>query len=101
MRYLSAVDEDCGNAAKTPATGCATAADTHRLDATTYHDVQVGWSNAFGASGLKFVPGVNNLFDRDPPVCVTCSLNGYDVGTYDLPFRFWYMDAVQVLIARA
>ena len=92
VRYLSAVEEDCGNAAKTPATGCATAADTHRLGATTYHDVQVGWSNAFGASGLKFALGVNNLFDRDPPVCVTCSLNGYDAGTYDLPFRFWYMD---------
>jgi iron complex outermembrane receptor protein len=25
-------------------------------------------------------------------VCVTCSLNGYDAGTYDLPFRFWYVD---------
>ena len=36
--------------------------------------------------------GVNNLFDKDPPVCVSCSLNGYDAGTYDLPFRFWYVD---------
>jgi len=92
LRYISAVDESCGNAVATPATGCATGAGKHQLDATTYHDVQVGWNNAFGASGLKLAMGVNNLFDKDPPVCVSCSLNGYDAGTYDLPFRFWYVD---------
>ena len=68
------------------------AAGTHQLDATVYNDVQVGWKNAFGASGLKLSAGVNNLFGKEPPVCVSCSLNGYDAGTYDLPFRFWYVD---------
>ena len=92
LRYISAVDEDCGNAGTTPSTGCANPVGLHQLDATTYHDVQVGWNNAFGATGLKLALGVNNLFDNDPPVCVTCSLNGYDAGTYDLPFRFWYVD---------
>ena len=92
IRYISSVDEFCSNAAKTPATGCASAAGTHQLDATVYNDVQVGWKNAFGASGLKLSAGVNNLFGKEPPVCVSCSLNGYDAGTYDLPFRFWYVD---------
>jgi iron complex outermembrane receptor protein len=92
VRYISAVDEKCSNAVATPATGCATSDGTHQLDATTYHDVQVGWNHAFGAEGLKFSAGVNNLFDKDPPPCVSCSLNGYDAGTYDLPFRFWYVD---------
>ncbi|WP_166212988.1 TonB-dependent receptor domain-containing protein [Cognatiluteimonas telluris] len=92
VRYISAVDEDCGNAGTTPSTGCVNPVGLHELPATTYHDVQVGWSNAFGAQGLKVALGVNNLFDKEPPVCVTCSLNGYDAGTYDLPFRFWYMD---------
>ena len=92
VRYISAVEESCGNVAATPATGCPTSAGTHTLGSTAYHDVQLAWNNAFGAEGLKFSAGVNNLFDKDPPVCVTCSLNGYDAGTYDLPFRFWYVD---------
>ena len=92
VRYISAVKESCGNVAATPATGCATAAGTHTLGSTVYNDVQLAWNRAFGAEGLKLSAGVNNLFDKDPPVCVTCSLNGYDAGTYDLPFRFWYVD---------
>ena len=92
VRYISAVKESCGNVATTPSTGCASAAGTHTLGSTVYNDVQLSWNHAFGADGLKLSAGVNNLFDRDPPVCATCSLNGYDAGTYDLPFRFWYVD---------
>jgi len=92
VRYISSVKESCGNAVATPATGCPTGDGFHELGATTYHDVQLGWNNAFGAHGLTATLGVNNLFDKDPPPCVSCSLNGYDAGTYDLPFRFWYLD---------
>ena len=35
--------------------------------------------------GLKLALVVNNIFGEDPPVCYSCSLNGYDAGTYDLP----------------
>ena len=91
VRYISAVKEACSNAARTPATGCPTSAGTHNLGSTTYNDVQLAWDNSFGLTGLKLSGGVNNLFDRNPPVCVTCSLNGYDAGTYDLPGRFWYL----------
>ena len=91
VRYISAVKESCGNAAKTPATGCPTGDGFHNLGSTTYNDVQLAWDNSFGLTGLKLSGGVNNLFDRNPPVCVTCSLNGYDAGTYDLPGRFWYL----------
>ena len=92
VRYISAVDEFCRNAATTPATGCPTGAGTHELGSTWYNDVQAGWNNAFGATGLRLTVGVNNLFEEKAPVCVTCSLNGYDAGTYDLPWRFWYVD---------
>jgi iron complex outermembrane receptor protein len=99
LRYISSVTELCANVANgVAATGCPQDANgdyikpTHELPSTVYNDVQVAWSNAFGAKGLKLSAGVNNLFDKDPPVCVTCSLNGYDAGTYDLPFRFWYVD---------
>ena len=37
--------------------------------------------------------GVNNIFDQDPPICETCSLNGYDASTYDIPGQFGYLEA--------
>jgi iron complex outermembrane receptor protein len=93
VRYISAVDESCGNVAKTPATGCDTAAGTHTLGSTVYNDAQLTWNHSMGVNGLKLSVGANNIFNKSPPVCVTCSLNGYDAGTYDLPFRFWYVSA--------
>jgi iron complex outermembrane receptor protein len=101
IRYISAVDESCSNAVRTGTgilpdgtitfvPGCPTAADTHRMGATTYNDIQFGWNAPFGAEGLRWAIGINNAFDRDPPPCVTCSLNGYDAGTYDVQGRFWY-----------
>jgi iron complex outermembrane receptor protein len=98
MRYLSALEEDCGAGAGFPI--CESPDDmrggrtdgTHRLGATTYHDVRVSWklptSLDFSISG-----GINNLFAKDAPVCLSCSLNGYDASTYDLPGRFTYIEA--------
>lgn len=37
--------------------------------------------------------GVNNVFDAGPPVCVSCSLNGYDASNYDIAGRFGYVQA--------
>jgi len=92
VRYISSVKESCGNAVHTPATGCATAAGFHELKGTTYNDAQLAWDHAFGKQDLKLAIGAQNIFGQDPPVCVSCSLNGYDAGTYDLPFRFWYAE---------
>ncbi|GAB6197026.1 TonB-dependent receptor plug domain-containing protein [Lysobacter xanthus] len=90
-RYVSAVDELCnGDLEGLP--GCDTADARHRLGGTTYHDVQFAWRDALGLDRLKLGVGVNNIFDKRPPICLTCSLNGYDAGTYDLPGRFWYVD---------
>lgn len=66
---------------------------TNELEATFYNDVQVGWEMPFGAEGVKLTAGINNLFGEDPPVCTSCSLNGYDAGTYDLPGQFGYVQA--------
>ena len=90
MRYISAVDEAC-NADIEGLPGCPTAASFHTLGGTTYHDAQVSWNNAFAAEGMKLSIGLNNVFAKDPPICLTCSLNGYDAATYDLPGRFWYI----------
>ena len=65
---------------------------THHLGATTYHDLRVAWKVP---TAVKFevAAGVNNVFAKDPPVCLSCSLNGYDASTYDLPGRFYYAEA--------
>ncbi|GAA4858289.1 TonB-dependent receptor [Luteimonas vadosa] len=63
------------------------------LEATTYHDLQVGYKFDW-MRGLQLTAGVNNVADEDPPICLTCSLNGYDASTYDIPGgRFWYVRA--------
>lgn len=90
MRYTSGVREAC-NADIEGLSGCVTADSFNSLGATTYHDAQVSWNNAFAADGMKLSVGVNNVFAKDPPICLTCSLNGYDAGTYDIPGRFWYI----------
>lgn len=88
LRYISALKEGCGNADGTPV--CTA---PHRLHSVLYDDVQVGWTLP-----VPYKPtislGVNNLFDANPPVCYSCSLNGYDASTYDLPGRFMYAQAV-------
>ena len=60
-----------------------------RLGSTTYNDLYASWKNAFGLEGLRLGFNVNNVFDKDPRVCLSCSLNGYDPGTYDVPGRFF------------
>jgi iron complex outermembrane receptor protein len=89
VRYIDAVKEDCGNASVVGVPGCETRADVNELSATMYNDAQVVYSDAFALKGLRLTLGVNNVFDEDAPICYTCSLNGYDAGTYDLPGPFW------------
>ncbi|HEX5378602.1 MAG TPA: TonB-dependent receptor [Phenylobacterium sp.] len=74
-RYLSSITE--------PGAG------DNKLDAVTYFDAQVRYAPEF-LEGFSFAAGVNNLFDKDPPGCITCGLNNYDPNAYDAPGRFFY-----------
>jgi len=89
MRYLDSVKEACANATITAVPGCSNNETYHKLDAIVYHDAQVEWNDAFMLKNLRFALGVNNVFGQNPPICYTCTLNGYDAGTYDLPGAFW------------
>ncbi|MBS0377977.1 MAG: TonB-dependent receptor [Proteobacteria bacterium] len=96
LRFISAVAESCGNAPTTiPVPGCEDPNGAfdgnlyHNMHSILYNDLQVSWTDAFRLKGLKIDLGVNNLFGVNPPVCYTCTLNGYDAGTYDLPGAFW------------
>ena len=100
VRYLSSVKELCGNAASTiPVPGCTDSSGNfdanayNTLDATVYNDVQVAWNDAFRMAGLRLEIGGTNVFGVNPPICYTCTLNGYDAGTYDLPGGFYYARA--------
>ncbi len=93
MRYIDAAKEDCTNATIAEVPGCLNPEKINTLGSVTYNDVQFSWRDAFSAEGLKLSVGANNVFGKEPPVCVTCSLNGYDAGTYDLPGAFWYVSA--------
>jgi len=96
FRYLSGLTEDCAAAGGFPV--CPNPPSdhfpdgSHHLGGTTYDDVRVSWKvpteMPFSVSA-----GINNLWDHDPPVCLSCSLNGYDASNYDLPGRFYYVEA--------
>ena len=76
VRYISSVEET---------------QQPNRLDARTYFDAQLRWTPDFWNSKFGIAAGVNNLFDKDPPGCISCSLNNFDPNAYDVPGRFFYL----------
>lgn len=90
IRHLSEMEEAC--LAADPTLFCDSPT-SNTLDDTTYNDMQVGY-NIEWLKGLQLTAGINNVFDEDPPVCTSCSLNGYDASNYDIPGgRFYYVRA--------
>jgi len=90
VRHISKLTEECGDVAAFPICGNQ-AEGTNELAATTFHDMQVGYRFDW-MKGLQLSAGLNNVFDKDPPICLSCSLNGYDASTYDIPRgRYWYL----------
>ena len=89
LRYIDSVKEACANATITNVPGCSNKETWHTLKAVVYNDLQAEWTGAAGIKGLRVALGVNNLFGQNAPICYTCTLNGYDAGTYDLPGSFW------------
>ena len=93
LRYISALTEQCGDAAGllTCNGGVGT---TNRLDSILYSDIRAAYTLPI-VYKLKTTisAGVNNVFDAGPPICVSCSLNGYDASNYDIAGRFAYVEA--------
>ncbi|WP_266169542.1 TonB-dependent receptor plug domain-containing protein [Dyella subtropica] len=98
LRYVSGLREDCAAAVGFPV--CSSPNEiapnrpngTHHIGSVTYSDVRASWKLPIQWD-LTLIGGINNLFDREPPICVSCSLNGYDAATYDIPSRFAYIQA--------
>jgi iron complex outermembrane receptor protein len=90
MRHISKLREDCGDAVAFPICSDRPSGE-NTLKATTFNDVQAGYHFDW-LRGAEVIGGINNVFDKDPPICLSCSLNGYDASTYDIPGgRFYYL----------
>lgn len=93
LRYISSLTEQCGDAAGllTCNGGVGT---SNKLDAIFYSDFRASYAlPAFFKTQATISGGVNNAFDAGPPICVSCSLNGYDASNYDIAGRFAYVEA--------
>lgn len=106
IRYIDEITESCsdfldGSPNSLTALGLCSnpvpsneALSTNDLDSTVYHDLSLEfpvWHD------IQFELGVNNAFDEDPPICLSCSLNGYDPSTYDPEGAFWYVRATWLM----
>jgi iron complex outermembrane recepter protein len=88
-RHISDSEEQCGDAVDFPICGNPTEG-TNRLGSVTYGDIRFSWDSGW-FDGTRFTLGVNNVWDKQPPICLSCTLNGYDASTYDPPIgRFGY-----------
>jgi iron complex outermembrane receptor protein len=74
-RYISKVTETDGNV----------------MGTTVYGDIQAYFSPAWMDHRTRLTLGVNNLFDKDPPLCGTCDGANFDTTTYDVPGQFGYV----------
>jgi iron complex outermembrane receptor protein len=62
----------------------------HVLNSRVYVDAQLNYTLPVLAGLVTLTVGGNNLTDKDPPGCFTCSINNYDPTTYDVPGPFYY-----------
>lgn len=61
---------------------------TNWLGQTTYHDVQAVYN--YDPWNTSFTFGIRNIFDKQPPVCLTCELSSFDPTNYRVSGRMFY-----------
>lgn len=73
-RYVSKLDEVGGNV----------------LDSVFYTDLQLRWAGPSFDDRFDFAIGVNNLFGKKTPGCITCESNNFSQTVHDIPGRYFY-----------
>jgi iron complex outermembrane receptor protein len=58
-----------------------------------YTDLQLRFRVPSGGDRFGFALGANNLFNKNPPGCISCGLNNFDPNVYDVPGRYIYARA--------
>ena len=89
-RYIGGLTETCAGFLIGQGLCSDESAGTNNLGGTTFHDLQVifpEWNK------VQLEVGINNVTDKRPPTCFSCSLNGYDPSTYDGEGQFGYIRA--------
>lgn len=98
-RYIDGISELCPEALFGVSAGgiadlstlCSDPANaTNKLGSRIYGDLQATWRPEMFDDRIGFTLGINNIFQTDPPACVSCALNGFDATLYDVPGRFGY-----------
>jgi iron complex outermembrane receptor protein len=98
-RYYSRQEEACPfyyndygfgalcNDATVDADGAVQPGSQNKIGATTYHDASFYWKAPWNA---KVTIGVNNVFNKTPPLAFNSFANSFDP-QYDVPGRFFYL----------
>ncbi|MDI1294557.1 MAG: hypothetical protein PSY12_01485, partial [bacterium] len=60
------------------------------LGNTFYGDIQAYFSPDWMDHRTRFTIGVNNVFNKNPPLC-SCDGANFDTTTYDVPGQFGYL----------
>ena len=63
----------------------------NRFASRFYGDVQLAYKPSAFQRRMELAVGVNNVFNQDPPACLSCSTNNFDPTTYDVPGQFGYV----------
>ena len=63
--------------------------ESRHIGGTTYHDAQVSYHLSEYDTRVSF--GVQNLFDKGPPISTTAFANSFNVADYRTPGRFPYV----------
>jgi iron complex outermembrane receptor protein len=67
-----------------------TQTDAPTMGSTFYGDIQAYFSPAWMDHRTRFTIGVNNVFNKNPPLC-SCDGANFDTTTYDVPGQFGYL----------
>ena len=62
----------------------------NKLGSRFYVDAQLNYTLPVMDNRVRLTVGGNNLTDKDPPGCFSCSINNFDPTTYDVPGPFFY-----------
>ncbi len=93
-RYIDELTEECRGGVESLGVCSNPSNFENKLDATTYHDLQVTWAPSAFEDAVEITAGITNVLDEDPPACFSCALNGFDAAIYDMPGRFYYLKAI-------
>lgn len=96
LRYLSDLTEICPGALVTAGATDVCSDPGNRLnelDSKVFTDLQLSWTPSAFEQKLQVAIGVNNLFDEDPPPCLSCDLNNYDGTIYPVPGQYFHARA--------